>query len=447
MRGRLRLVHRCALAALSLGLGTASAAPAPAPFSGMSWTVPAGLELSPSARDCPGRCVGYRARNINNATLYVHEAVLGDNTYTLGRYRGFLERRLDRRFKVMNEVRDDLGGGLTSRLVTLVPPEGDGRGENHSYFFLSRGGVTVTLELEADGLEGLKQALPLLGKLTDSVKFDPTAIKKDIGARNGRFAEAVAAIAKGYAAGGQAQLYEHSEVVSVNSVTNMGILQTDSYIQTEMLAFLPGGVFLKGGGPNFRFPDLRAAWEGEPPARWAAVPGGFKVTLPDGKTAVYKRQTDREGGGYFEVSENGKKKVYFEQAPLTAKDLIGSYSRSSSGVSAGLPTTVITSSSEELVLKADGSFEASRSSMSSLSNGPGSLGGNPNLKTDATVEGSGGGRGQWSYHPGSFTLTLKFADGTVQSGPAYTSASRKSLNQKKPNTLWTLLDGPDWSKK
>ena len=278
------------------------------------------------------------------------------------------------------------------------------------------------------------------------MKLDPAAITKDIGTRNQTFAQDVQSIAKGYEQGGQAQLYEHSEVVSVNNMTNMGILQTDSSIRTETLAFLPGGVFLRDAGPNYRFPDLRAAWEGEPPARWAAVQGGFKVTLPDGKTAVYKRQPDKEGGSFLNIPDGSKEKIYFDKTPLTAKDLIGSYSRSSSGVSTGLPTTVISSSQEEITLKADGTFEASRSSLSSLSNGPGSLGGNPDVKTDATVEGSGGGRGQWTYHPGSFTLTLKFAGGTVQSGPAYTSSSRRSLNQKKPGSIWRLPGGEGWDR-
>ena len=150
-------MRRPILTALLLTLWTSSAAQAASQFAGQSWTVPAGLKPSPYTPECPGRCAMYQATDINATTVYVHEAILADSLPALGKFRGFVER--GGAAEVLNDAQETSKDGTVLRLVLLR-----GGGKYHDFAFLTRGGVTVTLQVVARDLEQLKEALPLLGR-------------------------------------------------------------------------------------------------------------------------------------------------------------------------------------------------------------------------------------------------------------------------------------------
>jgi hypothetical protein len=419
-----------------LGLADATSSP----FTGLSWTVPGGLKPSVHVHDCPGRCVMYDAREVKFSGLRVHEALLTGSTPALERQRAYLQRsNSGDTFKVIND-RQDVNGDITIRLVLL---DRQSRLEDvRLLLFLTRAGVTVPLELTAYHREDLEAAQPLLVALAGSLRFDVAAVSKDITARSGAFAQATQAIANGYARGERARLYQTTDLL-IGGGYGLGGIQTSSTVIYETVAFLPGGIFLRDDpDPDYRTPDLRRAWEGELPARWKAVPGGVQVTLPGGETVLYRRKASSAGGEVLSVAD----KIYGEIPVLSVQDVTGLFSRDSTSVNTQLSTSVIAGVQEGLLLKPGGALEASESSFSALNNTSGSLPNSSGAEVSATTQAASAGRGRWTYHPASYTLTLTFGGGAVRSGPSYTLAFTPA-QRRKPDTLWTLLGRLDWYKR
>jgi hypothetical protein len=428
-----------------LGLADATSSP----FNGLSWTVPGGLKPSVHVHDCPGRCVMYDAREISFTHLNVHEALLMGSTPALERQRAYLQRsNSGDTFKVISD-RQDVNGDTTIRLVLL---DRQSRLEEvRLLLFLTRGSVngpvTLPLELSAYHREDLEAAQPLLLALADSLKFDVAAVSKDITAHNAAFAQAAQAISGGYARGERARLYQTTELL-IGGGYGLGGMQTSSTVIAKTVAFLPGGIFLRDDpDPDYRTPDLRRAWEGELPARWKAMPGGVQVTLPGGETVLYRRKASSAGGELLSVADQ----IYAEIPVLSVQDVTGLFSRDNMSVNTQLSTSVIAGVQEGLQLKPGGALEVSESSFSALNNSvlnnsSGSLPNSTGAEVSATSQAASAGRGRWTYHPASYTLTLNLAGGAVRSGPTYTLAFSPA-QRRKPDTLWTLLGRLDWYKR
>ncbi|SEJ31668.1 hypothetical protein SAMN04488058_10625 [Deinococcus reticulitermitis] len=327
-------------------------------------------------------------------------------------------------------------GGVTVRLAAFSRAD-DAEDDDSDYslfILLEQGGVTLPLELyglSRDDLAGPRQSV--LTALADTVRLSPEAVKKDLAFRTARFTNLQKAIADGYARGERTRLFMFSQTsVGVVYAGNLG-LQTQVNQDVRLAAFLPGGVFLDTDPePDYRTPNLRRANEGELPATWKAVKGGFQVTAPDGEVTLY---TLSSGDGQATV-KNGGSAIYFEAVPSKPAELVGVFSTIRTNSSGAMGTAVYSRSDRDLELRGDGRYLSNNSSFTTV------IGANVGGGTGSERAASG----KWSYDPASLTLTLRPDSGGVRTGPTYTTIAAEQ-RKKGESVDWTLLGDHRWWKK
>lgn len=429
-------------AALTLG-SFATALPSPR-YAGVTWQDPPGMEVTDSYRhDCPGRCVMYKGagREENFPLIRVHEPLAGTGaqavTTLLNWMRGEQGEAVQEQQSGTQQV-----GAVTVRLAAFARAD-NSRDDDPDYslfVLLEQGGVTLPLELygfSKDDLSGPRQRV--LTALADTVRLSPEAVKKDLAFRTARFANLQRAIADGYARGERTRLFVYSDTsLGVTYAGDLG-LQTQVNRDVRLAAFLPGGVFLDTAPePDYRVPDLRRTGEGELPATWKAVKGGFQVTAPGGPNGTGGAVTFyplRPGQGQASVKGEGDV-TYVEAVPSQPAELVGVFSTIRTNSSSLLGTAVFSRSDQDLELRAGGRYLSNNSSFTAVSGAD--IGGGSGNRSNAG--------GQWSYDPASLTLTLRPDGGGVRSGPTYTLLPAAQRTPGR-STDWTLLGENDWWKK
>lgn len=440
MPRRVRPLSLLTPAALSAALAlTTLAAAAPARYAGITWQDPPGMKVADAYRyNCPGRCVTY-AGNTGDVTenfplIRVHEALPGSGADALKTLLAWMQKGRGEVVQVLRNGSERVGG-VTVTLASVSRAD-DARDDDPDYslfVLLEQGGVTVPLELygfDTDDLTGPR--FRVLTALADSVRLNPEAIRKDLTSRAGRFASLSRAVADGYTRGERARVFLYLNTgVRAAPGGDLG-LQLQTYQNVRLAAFLPGGVFLDTDPePDYRAPDLRRVGEGELPATWKAVPGGFQVTAPDGRVTRYTL-----GKNGAQATLRAGDTTYREAAPLKPAELVGSFSTISTSSSSALGTAVFSRSDRDLELQPGGRYLSKNSSFTTV------IGSN----VGGGVGGDKAAGGKWSYDPASFTLTLRPDGGGVRSGPTYTLAATAAERGEK-SVDWTLLGEHDWWKK
>lgn len=429
-----RITRTLLFAALALPAWAGAATPR---YVGVTWTDPTGMKLSDTNHNCPGRCVVYeQEKSYSYPLLRVHEAVIGSGPQTLKTLMAWMKDSGGETVKVIEKALDkDVVnvGPVTAYFSLLTRGDGpnDSRPDYSLLVLLEQGGVTVPLEqfgLKKADLEAhIKEMLELL----NSVKLDPAAIKKDLTARDAAFTQAAQAVKNGYARGERVRLYTWSESGVRNVYTPSG-LQLRAFNNTGSLAFLPGGVFLEDARDGYRTPDLRATGNGELPARWKSVGGGYQVTWPDGKTTLYKL----EKGTQSRIRQGNR--TYQEIPALSAKDVIGTFSTKYSNTSGTGGTAVNSSGNLDVKLLPNGRYEDRSDTYTSV------------ISSNVTA-GSGDKKatgGKWAYDPASYTLTLSPDGGGKQSGLTYTQVFTPAARQIKGegSVDWLFMGRTGWWK-
>ncbi|AZI44354.1 hypothetical protein EHF33_15845 [Deinococcus psychrotolerans] len=428
-----RIARTLLLATLTLPVWAQAATPR---YAGVTWTAPADMKLSDRNHDCPSRCVVYEDKDHEFPLLRVHEAVVGSAPQTLKTLMAWMKNSRGETVTVVKNALDQevtKDGPNTVYFYFLERGDSpDDSSPDYSLFLLvENGGVTLPLEqfgLSRSQMEGGIQAAV---KFYNSVKLDPAAIKKDLAARTQVFTQAAQAIKNGYARGEKVRLYTWSES-GVRNVYKPNGMQLQAFNNTGSLAFLPGGVFLEDSRADYRSPDLKAVDNGELPARWKSVGGGYQVTSPNGKTKLYKI----EKGTQSLIREGDRN--YQEIPALTAKDVIGTFSTKYSNTS-GIGETAVNSSGDlDLKLLLDGRYEDSSQSFTAVTS--------PNITAGSGNKKATGGK--WSYDAASYTLTLKPDGGGVRSGPTYTQVFTPAARQIKgaKSVDWLVLGNTAWWK-
>ncbi|MEF2279635.1 hypothetical protein V3W47_15175 [Deinococcus sp. YIM 134068] len=422
-------------AALAL---TTPAGAAPARYAGVTWQDPPGMKVTDAYRyNCPGRCVVYEG-DTGDVTddfplIRVHEALPAGGPGALASLTAWMEKGRGEVVRVLNSGSEKVGGVTVTLAVLSRADDAQDDDPDYSLFvLLDQGGVTLPLELY-----GFRQGdvsgprLAVLTALADSVRLSPEAVRKDLTARTARFATLQRAIAEGYARGERARVfaYINTGVMAVPGGDLGLVMQT--YQDVRLAAFLPGGVFLSADPePDYRAPDLRRVGEGELPATWKAVSGGFQVTAPNGGVTVYRLS---QNGPQATLTAGGT--TYREAAPLKPADLVGIFGTVSTSSSSVGGTAVFSRSDRDLELRQGGRYLSANTSFTVVSG--------PNVGGGTNGDRQAGGR--WSYDPASFTLTLRPDGGGVRSGPTYTLAYGAQRREKSVD--WTLLGEHDWWKK
>lgn len=428
-----RITRTLLLAALALPVWAQAATPR---YAGVTWTDPAGMKLSDSDHDCPSRCVVYEGTDDQYPLLRVHEAVIGNAPQTLKTLLAWMKNSQGETVKVIENAFTEAvvkDGPVTAYFYLLDRGDApdDDSPDSSLFLLLEQGGVTVPIEQYGLSREQLGDNIKTALGLVNSVKLNPAAIKKDLTARTAAFTQAAQAIKNGYARGEKVKLYTWSESGVRNVYTPSG-MQLRAFNNAGSLAFLPGGVFLKNVRTQYRTPDLKAVGNGELPARWKSVGGGYQVTWPDGETTLYKL----EKGTQPRIREGNRS--YQEIPVLSAKDVIGTFSTKYSNTSGMADTTVNSSGDLDLRLLPDGRYEDSSQSFTSV--------------TSTNITAGSGDRkstgGQWSYDAASYTLTLKPDGGGSRSGPTYTQVFSPEARQIKGNKSvdWLLIGATGWWK-
>ncbi|OLV15707.1 hypothetical protein [Deinococcus marmoris] len=405
-------------------------------YAGVTWTAPADMKLSDRDHDCPSRCVVYEDKDHEFPLMRVHEAMLGSAPQTLKTLMAWMK---DSRGETVTVVKNALDkevvrdGPNTVYFYFLERGDSpDDSSPDYSLLLLvEQGGVTLPLEQFGLSRSQMEGGIEAVVSLYNSVKLDPAAIKKDLAARAQAFVGAAQAIKKGYARGEKVRLYTWSDSGVRNVYTPSG-MQLRAFNNTGSLAFLPGGVFLEDSRADYRTPDLKAVGDGELPARWKSVGGGYQVTLPNGQTTLYKL----EKGTQPRIREGTR--TYQEIPALTAKDVIGTFSTKYSNTSGAGDTTVNSSGDLDLNLLPDGRYEDSSQSFTAVTS-PNITAGTGNKKAEG---------GKWSYDAASYTLTLKPDGGGTRSGPTYTQVFSPAARQIKGNKSvdWLLIGATGWWK-
>lgn len=421
----------------ALTLSTLAAA-APARYAGVSWQEPPGMQVTTSyIHKCPGRCVVYEGvrTNVTNSfpLIRVHEPLSGSGAQALTLLTTWMREDRGEVVRVLQQGSERVGAvTVTVTALSRADDAGDDNPDSSLFVLLEQGGVTLPLELygfDRDDLTGPR--FGVLTALADTVKLNPEAIKKDLAFRTQRFANLQRAVADGYARGERARVFMYlNTTVGVVPGGDLG-LQLQQRQDVRLAAFLPGGIFLNTDPePDYRAPDLRRVGEGELPATWKAVSGGFQVTAPDGGVTGYTL-----GNGAPQPTLKAGGTTYREVLPLKAAELVGLFSTLSTSSSSALGTAVFSRSDRDLELRADGRYVSNNSSFTAVSGA--NVGGG--VGSDRTA----GGR--WSYDPASFTLTLRPDGGGVRTGPTYTLAF--GATRKEKDVDWTLLGEHNWWKK
>ncbi|OLV20290.1 hypothetical protein [Deinococcus marmoris] len=405
-------------------------------YAGVTWTDPAGMKLSDSDHDCPSRCVVYEGKDDQYPLLRVHEAVIGSAPQTLKTLLAWMKSSQGETVKVIENAFTEAvvkDGAVTAYFYLLDRGDSpdDGSPDSSLFLLLEQGGVTVPIEQYGLSRGQLGDNTKTVLGLVNSVKLNPAAIKKDLTARTAAFTQAAQALKNGYARGEKVKLYTWSESGVRNVYTPSG-MQLQAFNNTGSLAFLPGGLFLEDARDDLRGPDWRAVGDGELPARWKSVGGGYQVTLPNGKTTLYKIEKVAQA----RIRQGNR--TYTEIPALSAKDVIGTFSTKYASTSGMGDTAVNSSGNLDVKLLPNGRYEDRSDSYTSV------------ISSNVTA-GSGGKKatgGKWAYDPASYTLTLSPDGGGKQSGLTYTEVFTPAARQIKGegSVDWLFMGRTGWWK-
>ncbi len=403
------------------------------PFAGVSWTVPASLELTDAYTVvCPASCKSYQGSSGETRDewplVVVHQPVTQSAADYLKRWRAAHLKADDYDPEIANQMSEASGQGNLTGVIAYTEDD-SGRTRETSFLLLyETQGVLVPVEVAAFDQEDLESRLSDATALLESVRVDAVNAKANIAAIESGLKAQIAAIDKAYGVGKEAMLFVNTQS-GVRPDYGMAGMEIQSYRDTTVYALVPGGALFTEIPDTLRKPDLNAALAENTLGSWSASGSNYAITMPDGSKKTLRRTAQGVNDGEIDLSLVDR---------LSAAHVPGRFESiavsSAGGMGVGSDTFIASRADFSLLLKPDGQFEQSVSSYTSASGSAFALGtGNDDLV-----------RGNWRYDPASYTLNLQPEGGAPPISKPFFCFGCSKADVKTANWDWFVFGEDDW---